>query len=255
MSMKLSEEHSLLNALTATLQGKVPQAILTSQSLPLVPEIELMLIDDGYPQSELTADQVSFLMDQPPYWAFCWASGQVMARYLFDNAELVRGRSVIDFGCGSGVVAIAAKMAGAARVFAVDSDPAALLATKLNAGINGQTVEPVCSLDDSALNDKTLDENAKDDKKRTQKKTNTSKATKHDSLLLIADVFYDSENFPMLSRFIDDYDDVIVADSRVKFSNAHGLMEVERYSSHTLPDLDESASFNSVGIYRVAESE
>lgn len=73
----------------------------------------------------------------PPFWAFAWAGGQGLARYLLDHPETVRGRRVIDFASGSGLVAIAAKLAGADEVVAADIDPWSETAARLNAGLNG----------------------------------------------------------------------------------------------------------------------
>ncbi|MBW2423295.1 MAG: methyltransferase [Deltaproteobacteria bacterium] len=77
----------------------------------------------------------------PPYWAFCWGSGQALARYLLDRPEIVTGRSVVDLGCGSGVAGLAAARAGARKVMAVDLDPLARMATRLNAARNGLEIE------------------------------------------------------------------------------------------------------------------
>ena len=217
-----------LSTLTAVLQHKVPNGELTIQTLPMVPEVKLALIEHTYPQAELSQQQIEFLMDSPPYWAFCWASGQVMARYLLDNKKEVQGKMVLDFGCGSGVVAIAAKLAGAQRVIALDIDQAALTATQVNARLNGVEIETERNIDSLIL-------------------------TKQETILLIADVFYDEENLPMLKGFIRDYKELIVADSRVKPAALSGLKEVGRYASSTVPDLGESADFNSVGVYRVRE--
>ncbi|WP_370017395.1 methyltransferase [Planotetraspora sp. GP83] len=75
-----------------------------------------------------------------PFWAYAWAGGQALARHVLDHPELVRGRTVLDLATGSGLVAIAAALAGAARVTANDIDPHALAATALNARANGVTV-------------------------------------------------------------------------------------------------------------------
>ena len=216
---------SSLQSLEIAMQAKVPAAKLVQQQLPMVPEITLALIDAAYPQAKLTQEQVAFLMDEPPYWAFCWASGQVMARYLLDKPEQVRGKTIIDFGCGSGVVAIAAAKAGACRSVALDIDNNALQAAKINARLNQAVVE---TSDD--LNSMSIDP--------------------ANSLVLIADVFYDRENIPLLNTFLDDYQDVIIADSRVKPNELSGMRETARYHSCTIPDLAESSDFNSVGIYR-----
>jgi predicted nicotinamide N-methyase len=77
----------------------------------------------------------------PPFWAFAWAGGQALARYVLDNPSLVRGRTVLDLAAGSGLVAIAAAQAGAASVRAVEIDPLAVAAISLNASVNGVTLD------------------------------------------------------------------------------------------------------------------
>jgi predicted nicotinamide N-methyase len=79
----------------------------------------------------------------PPYWAFAWAGGQALARYILDHPETVRGRRVLDFASGSGLIAIAAMKAGAAEVTACDIDPFAIAAIGLNAGANGVSITPL----------------------------------------------------------------------------------------------------------------
>lgn len=76
----------------------------------------------------------------PPFWAFPWAGGQALARYLLENPAIVRGKRVIDIACGSGLVAIAAAKAGAAQVIANDIDPYCAAAVALNTELNGVTV-------------------------------------------------------------------------------------------------------------------
>ncbi len=206
------------------MQKKVPAAKLVVQALPLAPEIDLALIDGAYPQEQLSSAQVEYLMDEPPYWAFCWASGQVMARYILDNPEQIRGKTIIDFGCGSAVVAIAASMAGAARSIALDIDPNALSAAALNAEINEVDIELCDDLAD-------LDHH------------------KPETIMLIADVFYDRANIPLLENFLRQYSKVMIADSRVKPEELKGVNAHERYQSCTVPDLAEAVDFNSVTIY------
>lgn len=81
----------------------------------------------------------------PPFWAFAWAGGQALARYLLDHPRTVRGRRVIDIASGSGLVAIAAARAGAAAVTGYDIDPLAAAAIAVNAAANGVTVTAVCA--------------------------------------------------------------------------------------------------------------
>jgi predicted nicotinamide N-methyase len=107
---------------------------------PLVPEIRLHLATEVTPLWQAT--EASLARDQlpPPYWAFAWAGGQALARYVLDNPALVRGRAVLDFGAGCGLVAIAAAMAGAASAVAAEIDPFAAAAIGLNAALNGVAV-------------------------------------------------------------------------------------------------------------------
>jgi predicted nicotinamide N-methyase len=107
----------------------------------LVPEIRLHLATEILPLWSKTEEQIARENLPPPYWAFAWAGGQALARYLLDHADAVRGRSVLDFGSGSGLVAIAAAKAGAQAVTASDIDPFAAAAIELNSSINGVTVD------------------------------------------------------------------------------------------------------------------
>jgi predicted nicotinamide N-methyase len=108
-------------------------------SPPLVPEIQLHLAEESLPIWRKTEEELGEINVPPPYWAFAWAGGQALARYLLDTPGLVAGRRVLDLGAGSGLTAIAAMKAGAATVLAADIDTIALVATELNALANGVT--------------------------------------------------------------------------------------------------------------------
>ncbi|MEZ4334847.1 MAG: 50S ribosomal protein L11 methyltransferase [Myxococcota bacterium] len=113
-------------------------AHLAWRTPPLAPEIGLWLISEVV---DLEAGcQALADGEAPPYWAFCWASGQALARHLLDHPELVRGRRVVDLGTGSGIAAIAAALAGAGEVVAIDVDPTARGAARLNAERNGVSI-------------------------------------------------------------------------------------------------------------------
>ena len=104
----------------------------------LCPEVRLWLL---HGRVDLNAHQADLQQGaSAPYWAFCWGSGQALARYILDHPELVRGKRVVDLGCGGGVVAVAAARAGARGVTAVDLDPDALRAAAANAALNGVRV-------------------------------------------------------------------------------------------------------------------
>jgi predicted nicotinamide N-methyase len=104
---------------------------------PLVPEVRLHLATEVVPLWRKTEEELEEQGVPPPYWAFVWAGGQALARYVLDHPEAVRGKSVLDFGSGSGLVAIAAAMAGATHVLAADIDAFAAVAIQLNAEANG----------------------------------------------------------------------------------------------------------------------
>jgi predicted nicotinamide N-methyase len=107
---------------------------------PLVPEIVLHLATEVVPLWRKTEEELAAEGVPPPYWAFAWAGGQALARYILDNPEIARGKQVLDFGSGSGLVAIAAAMAGA-RVLAADIDTFSAAAIALNAGANDVEIE------------------------------------------------------------------------------------------------------------------
>ena len=108
--------------------------------MPHAPEIALHVADEAVPLWTKTEEELSAIGLPPPFWAFAWAGGQALARYLLDTPETVRGKRVLDVGCGSGLVAIAAMKAGAAQVTGADVDPFALAAIAINAEANGVKV-------------------------------------------------------------------------------------------------------------------
>jgi len=107
---------------------------------PLVPEIQLYLASEITPIWQATEETLAQGAVPPPFWAFAWAGGQGLARYLLDHPDVVAGREVLDIGSGSGIVAIAAAMAGAFRVVAAEIDHFAAAAIALNAALNGVTI-------------------------------------------------------------------------------------------------------------------
>lgn len=207
--------------LTERLQHYVPGARAEAQVLPQAPELTLYLLNPDFPQHGLTHDQVQAILNYPAYWAFCWASGQVLARYLMDHPEQVAGKRVMDFGCGSGVAGIAAALAGA-EVVACDIDADALEATCVNAALNDVSIALEDSFDD---------------------------CSGHFDLVLAADVLYDRENLPWLERFLERAPQALVADSRIRNFEFPGYHKLGEWQSNTMPDLDESAEFRQVSLY------
>lgn len=209
--------------LSQLVQDILPSASIEAQSIPGCAELQLYLLNADYPQHNLSQAQMLRLMDEPFYWAFCWASGAVLAAYILDNPQLVAGRRLVDFGCGSAVVAIAAAMAGAREVIACDIDPLALQASRENAELN-QVDITFC--DDFMAIGGDVD------------------------LIIVADVLYDRSNYPWLSLFAERAKGVLLADSRVKNFDFPGYELIARREACTVPDLDESREFGDVRIYQ-----
>jgi predicted nicotinamide N-methyase len=107
---------------------------------PLVPEIRLHLATEITPIWQASEDMLARGNVPPPFWAFPWAGGQALARHVLDHRRIVAGKRVLDFGAGSGLVAIAAARAGAAAVVAAEIDDFAAAAIALNAALNGVAV-------------------------------------------------------------------------------------------------------------------
>lgn len=149
--------------------------------VPTVPEIRLHQADDPislWQHTELAAGRTGL---DPPFWAFAWAGGQALARYILDHPPAVRGRHAIDIASGSGLVAIAAAKAGAAAVTAYDIDPLAAAAIRTNADANDVTVLAVCAdiLDQDGPPDPGSD------------------------LVLVADAFYERDLAGKVMRFLE----------------------------------------------------
>jgi len=107
------------------------------QAVPHAPEISLWLADEITPLWRLTEEELGAMGLPPPFWAFAWAGGQALARWLLDHPAEVAGKRVIDLATGSGLVAVAAMKAGAASVLAADIDPFCAAAVAANARSNG----------------------------------------------------------------------------------------------------------------------
>jgi len=101
-----------------------------------VPEVSLHIADEAVPLWRKTEEDLGAMGLPPPFWAFAWAGGQALARYVLDHADWVRGKSVLDLASGSGLVGIAALKAGAREVCAADIDPFACAAIAINAEVN-----------------------------------------------------------------------------------------------------------------------
>lgn len=124
-------------------------------STALLPELRLHLATEITPLWQASEAYLAQHGAPPPFWAFAWAGGQALARHVLDHPAIVAGRRVLDFACGSGLVAIAAARAGALRVRATDVDPFAVVATLRNASLNEVVVDADAS---DVLSNDTLDD-------------------------------------------------------------------------------------------------
>ncbi|MBA1186630.1 class I SAM-dependent methyltransferase [Stutzerimonas nitrititolerans] len=208
-----------------TLEGalgeRLGDARLSIATLPGT-DLRLWLIDPANMDRAFSPEETRRILEEPPYWSFCWASGLVLARWLAERPEWVRGKRVLDFGAGSGVAAIAAAKAGAAEVVACDLDPLALQACRANAALNGVTLG--------------------------YSEDFFAEADRFD-LIIVADVLYDRANLPLLDQFLSRGREVLVADSRVR-DFQHPLYErLAVLDACTWPDLAEPAEFRRVSLY------
>lgn len=207
--------------LLQALHEVIPHCELMAQQLPETP-ISLWLIPPVFPTDRLDDEVIRRIWNDTPYWIFCWASGLAMAQWILAEPHHVKDKVVLDFGAGSGVVAIAAKMAGAKRVICCDIDQVSLNACRENALLNDVELE---YLDD------------------------LYKAEQVD-VLLAADVLYDQCNRFFLDEFLKFASEVWVADSRVKNFSHPKYEKIEERSATTWPDLDEAKEFRNVSFYK-----
>lgn len=214
-----------LNDLTRRLQRSLPTARLVEAGMPLTPWLKLWLLDDSNMDRPFSPEEVRIIWEAPPYWCFCWASGQIMAQYIEQNPETVKDKVVVDFGAGSGIAAIAAAKFGAKRVIACDIDEDALISCKANAELNGVEME---FSDDFFHLINALD---------------------NIDVILAADVLYDRDNIPLLTELRKNCQSILMADSRVKNLDVDGYQAFAEGNAETLPPLERFDEFKHVIIY------
>ena len=149
--------------------------------VPHVPEISLHVADESVPMWEKTEEELGAIGLPPPYWAFAWAGGQALARHVLDHREIVEGKRVLDLAAGSGLVAIAAAIAGATPVIAADIDAFTEAAIALNAEANDVYVEIIMQ--------DLLDRAASD--------------TPRYDVILVGDLFYERDTAARALAFLD----------------------------------------------------
>lgn len=212
-----------MNTLNKLIKKMLADSQVSVQVLPQCPDLSLYLVDPITMNRAFTLDEIRSIWDNTAYWAFCWASGQVLAQHILDNPKLVEGKKILDFGSGSGVVAIAAMKAGAKQAIACDIDPDALVSCAENAKLNKVSIE--LSDDLFTITDNDID------------------------LLIAADVLYDRANLSFLDTFFKYANEVLLADSRIKDFSHPQYHHVRKQESFTVPDLDELDEFRYVNLY------
>lgn len=217
--MPLEHLHSALAELLG--EARLAQVALPGTAL------HLWLLDPANLDRPFSREETQRVLDTPPYWSFCWASGLALARFIAQHPHWVQGKRVLDFGAGSGVAAIAAARAGAACVVACDLDPIALAACRANAALNRVTLE----YRDNAFSPRSsFDLDSFD-------------------LILAADVLYDRENLPLLAAFLERAPQALVADSRIRDLSHPCYTQLAHLQAMTLPDLAEPEAFRQVSLY------
>ena len=209
--------------------GRGPAAFIRANTAveapPLTPEIRLWLANEAIPLWEAGEAELAATGLPPPFWAFAWAGGQALARYLLDHTDEVAGKRVLDFAAGSGLQAIAAAMAGAAEVTASEVDAFATAAIRLNAALNGVEIAVV--------------EGDVIDRERTDW-----------DLVLAGDVFYERDLAarvePWLRRLAGDGITVLVGDPGRGFLPKAGLERVIAYAVKTDRALEDTDLRNAV---------
>lgn len=207
--------------LQAALSELLGDARLVAEPLPGT-QLKLWLIDAHNMDRAFSPEETRRILEQPPYWSFCWASGLALARFLDGHRQWVQGKRVLDFGAGSGVAGIAAMKAGALEVVACDLDPVAIAASRANAELNGVSLR--YSTDFFAEADRF-------------------------DLILVADVLYDRANLPLLDQFLSRGKEALVADSRVRDFQHPAYRRLGILEALTLPDLAEPWEFRRVSLY------
>ncbi len=195
---------------------------------PACPEISLWTATEVTPLWEATEEALLRVNLPPPYWAFCWAGGQALTRWLLDHPELVAGKRVLDFAAGSGVSALAAAKAGAAHVEAAEIDPMACYAIRLNAELNNVEVH--------VLADDVVGSPCRWD------------------VVVAGDVCYEAPMtahiWPWLVKLAAEGAMVVMADPGRAYLPKTGLLRVGQYNVVTSLDLEDKAR-RDVGIYKI----
>jgi predicted nicotinamide N-methyase len=204
--------------------------VTTIETPPLLPELRLRCAQEITPLWEATEKHVGGPVP-PPYWAFAWAGGIALARVVFDRPELVRGRRVVDFASGCGLVGIAARLVGARSVLCADIDPLAADAARINAELNGTEVEVT---EDDIVGTRRVDDA---------------------DAVLAADICYEKATSERVATWLGELAragrEVVLADPGRAYAPSSGLEEIARFEVPTTKELESRPRREAV-VYRVS---
>lgn len=204
------------------MQGHVHGLFNADIKLTELPELGLKfyLLESSIEDREYSPEQVDTIWGNMPYWAFAWSSGRALAKYILDHPDLVKGKTICDFGAGSGIVALAAMKAGAKAAWACDIDPVARLSCELNGNENALELS-VCE--------------------------HVSEVPDLD-LLVVGDVLYDPRNHKLAETLFNQNVPVIWAESRAQTKLSHrGPMAA--YQAQTQPNIGGFDEHKDIHIY------
>jgi predicted nicotinamide N-methyase len=206
------------------LASALQQLLNARLTICTLPELNMRLALADWPTdvAPFSAEKIDDIWQNMPYWAFVWSSGHALAQYIQQNPAQVRGKRVIDFGAGSGVVAIAAAQAGARQVIACDIDPLALQACAYNANLNG--VQILCS---ATLVDVQVDD-----------------------VILAGDVLYDTRNRDLAAQLFASGCVLIWAESEAHTSLTSRYTPLARVQGRTVPNPGDFDTVHLSYIYR-----
>jgi predicted nicotinamide N-methyase len=199
----------------------LPGASLKEIVLPNAGDIQLFLLDENYHYANLSNEEIKRLIEEPFFWPFCWPAGQILARWLFDHKDRVKGKKVLDFGSGSGVVAIASALSGAKEVWALDSDPVACEAIEANAMLNSVLIHVENKIEELE--------------------------GEYD-LIFVADVLYDHNNISSIWELLKRGKQIIIADSWLD-ALPEPFVKIGEGKEKTIPELGDRGEWRKVSIF------
>lgn len=203
----------LENRLCSGLRELIPGAHLEWRELAHLSGLRALLIEELSGSRPLPADRVAGVMEAPPFWSLLWPAGHKLCELVTTNPQALRGRRVLDFGSGCGLVATAAAGTGA-TVTALDSDPLSRVSSRLNAQANGVSLE-----------------------------VGEWWAGEPYETVLLADLLYDESNLALLEQLAERTQEVLVVDSRLGELSLPGFEFLGSSRGLAVPDLDPSREF------------